>query len=137
MEFKSRRKKDVHLDITPVVDTVFNLMLFFAVSLNFASTPAALTIRLPEIDSQAYPADASLPAIVISDAGEIRLNHQPVPLRDLASHLLHLHDTRTSDHILIQADARAMHGTVVTVMDICQSSGFQAISIAAHPAAAR
>jgi biopolymer transport protein ExbD len=133
MEFKAKRKKDIHLDITPIVDTVFNLLIFFAVTLNFTTSPASLLLKLPEVDSRKYPLEASLPAISVSDRGDIRLNDQTIPLEELPSRLNALHAARSSGKILIRADARVDHGTVVTVMDMCQSSGFHAISIAAHP----
>ena len=133
MEFKAKRKKDIHLDITPIVDTVFNLMLFFALSLNFAASPASLLLKLPEVDSRSYPLEAGMPEIAVSESGDILVNRRAIPLDDLQRHLLALRETYLSDRIIIQADMRVDHGTVVTIMDICQTSGFRAISIAVHP----
>jgi len=47
MQFSERTKTDASLDITPIVDTVFNLLIFFALSLNFIITPG-IKVNLPD-----------------------------------------------------------------------------------------
>ena len=47
MRFSEKTQTDASLDITPIVDTVFNLLIFFALSLNFIVTPG-INVDLPE-----------------------------------------------------------------------------------------
>ena len=54
MQFKEKRKKNIQLDITPIVDMVFNLLIFFALSLNFTAA-ASINLVLP---STSLPAPA-------------------------------------------------------------------------------
>jgi len=131
MQFKEKRKKDIHLDITPIVDTVFNLLIFFALSLNFTFT-SSLNINLPEVSSKEVIGETRQAIIQITKKGEIFLNQSRVNNNSLAEMLKKIKLKTPLCNIVIQADELVPHGKVVYVMDICKKAGFNKISIAAH-----
>ncbi len=130
MNFKENKKKEIHLDITPIVDTVFNLLIFFALSLNFTSQ-SSIDINLPKLDT--LPAGPAPREIIISISAQkkIFLNQQKTASADLAAALKKLGPQAAHNSIIIQADERVDHGTVVAVMGRCKQAGFKKIAIAA------
>ena len=132
MEFKKKRKKDIHLDITPIVDTVFNLLIFFALSLNFTFT-SSLNIKLPRVSSKEITGETGQVTVQITKKGDIFLNQLKVN-NDSLSEMLQQTKTKMPfcNNIVIQADERVIHGKVVHIMDICKKAGFNKISIAAY-----
>lgn len=131
MKFKEKRKKDIHLDITPIVDTVFNLLIFFALSLNFTFT-TALHINLPEISSKDTFKETTQTIIQITTEGDILLNQLKIHTNSLYNRLQLIKSKSPLSTMIIQADESVPHGKVVHIMDMCKKAGFSKISIAAH-----
>ena len=131
MEFKAKRNKDIHLDITPIVDTVFNLLIFFALSLNFTST-SSLDINLPDISSKQIANKTERALIQITAKGEIFLNRSKINMGSLFEMLQKIKAKTPYSGMVIQADESVPHGKVVHIMDMCKKTGFNKISIAAY-----
>jgi len=130
MNFKEHKKRNIQLDVTPLVDTVFNLLIFFALSLNFTSS-AALPVNLPAASSAERFAETSQIVIHITRTGAVVLNQSPVSIRHLQQELLQKGSPAPHAAAIIQADEQVSHGRVVKVMDICRRAGFNKILIAA------
>ena len=131
MEFKKRRKKDIHIDITPIVDTVFILLIFFALSLNFTKN-TSLDIKLPKITSNKTPLQNDKIIINITKDEIIYLNNKLVDnIYNLKKTLSKLKKIEKTD-LIIEADINVKHGKIVEIMDTCKTSGINNIAIAAH-----
>ena len=129
MRFKEKRKKNIQLDITPIVDMVFNLLIFFALSINFTSA-ASINLVLPKV---ATPDVAPhVPVIQINKDHEISIDRVFIPYTELARELIGLHSFSPNPAIIIMADETVDHGYVVSVMDSCRQAGFEKISISAQ-----
>lgn len=73
MRFRNQWAKSNNLlDIAPIVDTVFNLLIFFALSLNFVSTPG-IKINLPKSSAAEVARDRQDLRVVIRSTGELFL----------------------------------------------------------------
>ena len=132
MEFKKRRKKDIHLDITPIVDTVFNLLIFFALSLNFTN-PSTLPIKLPQISSKDVTKQPIQQiTIEITEMGEVFLNQKAQTDDSLQQKLKRLKSQSPESKVILLADEKVYHGKIVKIMDLCKKAGFNKISIAAQ-----
>lgn len=68
MKFRTRKREEIGLDLTPIVDTVFNLLIFFALSLNFIVLPG-INIKLPKAKTQDLPSEKREANIVITKIG--------------------------------------------------------------------
>lgn len=117
------------LDITPLVDTVFNLLIFFALSLNFVVTPA-LHVDLPEASSGAPLEEVDRVTIELNAQGEVVFNGVPVSLEELQERLGKVAQTDPETFVIVQADTNARHGRVIEVIDTVERSGFTQIGIA-------
>jgi biopolymer transport protein ExbD len=129
MRFQTdRRKNSVLLDITPIVDTVFNLLIFFALSLNFVSTPG-IQVSLPKSSAQEIPQERKDLRIVMTAAGQIYVQQNPITLKKLAADLKSAAAAHRDTQILIQADQQVSHGKVVEVMDLARQAGLHRLAI--------
>ena len=73
---------DIHLDITPIVDTVFNLLIFFALSLNFIVTPG-IKVNLPESSTEEIVREKEEIIIMMKQGNEVVVNNKSVSLEQL------------------------------------------------------
>jgi biopolymer transport protein ExbD len=115
------------VDLTPIVDTVFNLLIFFALSLNFAATSGGINVRLPKAAS-AEPVKAEQLTINLTKDGKVYLNDKTTTLEEL-SQTLEKNQNKES-LVVIRADNSVEHGRVVQVMDIARTQGFSHLAIA-------
>ena len=130
MNFRQNNKRVgtfSHLDLTPMVDMVFNLLIFFALSLNFVTATGGINIKLPEASS-AKPLKSENITINLTKTGKIYYNKQPVSVNVVKKKLRGVKDK--SSLVIIRADDLVEHGKVVQVMDIAKSAGFSKLAIA-------
>lgn len=129
MHFRDKRPRTIQLDITPIVDMVFNLLIFFALSINF-SAPGAINLSLPTTSLPSPSPQA--PVIQITRALAVTLDGDPVSLEQIPAALDALKVRTAGPGIIIMADKDVPHGLVVNVMDMCRQAGFEKLSIAAR-----
>ena len=130
MRFRTQQKSQGSLiDIAPFLDTVFNLLIFFALSLNFISTPG-IRVNLPKSTAQEIVRGDKDLRIVITSNNQLYLNEKLVDRSNLAKHFTELND---QTQILIQADEQIAHGTVVWVMDQARTAGLHRLAIITQP----
>ena len=133
MRFRAELKKSNSLlDITPVVDTVFNLLIFFALPLNFVSTPG-IRINLPKSSAAEIARDKKDVRVIIKSSGELHVGELPVDVKSLADHLQKAARGNIDTQVLIQADERVPHGKVVEVMDLARKAGLHRLAIVTRP----
>lgn len=133
MRFQKDLKKDSSLlDITPIVDTVFNLLIFFALSLNFISTPG-IRVNLPRSTAQEITREKRDLRVVITATNQLYLNERPVDVRGLSDHFKKEAQSNRESQILIQADQQVAHGKVVEVMDLARNAGLHRLAIVTQP----
>lgn len=129
---RERRKYGEIPDLTPMIDVVFQLLIFFMVTAVFAITPG-LDIKLPEAEESEAPDKENL-FIVVDQDGNMKLNHKTVTFANLKDELESkralLDDTTL---IIIQGDERATHGQIVQIMDIARQVGIVDQVIATEP----
>ncbi len=133
MRFQTeRRRNDSLLDITPIVDTVFNLLIFFALSLNFVSTPG-IQVNLPKSSAQEIARDKQELRVIIKPSGELFVGESPVDARGLAARLRKAAEVSLDTQVLIQADEQVSHGKVVEVMDLARKAELHRLAIVTRP----
>ena len=129
MNFRPRRRPaGGFLDMTPFVDTIFNLLIFFALSMNFLVNPG-ITVDLPDASAPQVARNDNDIRIVVTPAGEIHLDGAPVTLQALRERLGAMAGERGDAQVLIRADRRVPHGVVVAVMDAARTAGLTRLAI--------
>lgn len=126
--FQSRQTQalSARFDLTPLIDAVFNLLLFFMLTSSFVLMPG-IRINLPK----ALTSEAILEkgvVVTVTEDSLIYLNERAVTLADLA---VRLEQAAAEDSpLLIRADRRASLGKVVEVWDLCRDIGITRVNIA-------
>jgi biopolymer transport protein ExbD len=132
MRFRRARRGAPQLDITPIVDTVFNLMIFFALSLNFITIPG-IPVNLPRASSYAQAEQKKEISVSVTEDGALAVDGRRVTLDELRAALERQQDEAPETLVVINADTDARHGTVVQVMDLARSIGLGRLAIATQP----
>lgn len=128
MKFKARIKKRSGFDITPMIDIVFLLIIFFMVSSELVKT-RGMSVKLPE--STSSDADTkNLIIIAITAEGKIFLNEEEVSIQKLGSELRRLKVEMMQDTVVIRGDNQIPYRNMVEVMDTAKLARIAKISLA-------
>tara|TARA_Y100000992_G_C21221137_1_gene470519 strand:- start:314 stop:727 length:414 start_codon:yes stop_codon:yes gene_type:complete len=130
LKFKKKKSPDISLEITPLVDVIFLLLIFFVLSTQFIDLKT-MSIDLPSIDKKTM---SNLPEnrvkIEISKEGEVLINNTTInefSLKSLNEELsLIPSNIKTA---IISADSDARYQYIVTIMESLNSNGFKNIQI--------
>ena len=132
MRFKRRTKLLGGLaTTTPLVDIVFNLLIFFMLSSSFISHPG-IKIKLPQASAKETERDSKLNVTITRD-NRIFLNDKRVRLKNLPREIKDFISTESGEILFIKADSDVRHGLVVEVMDIAKRAGIERLAIATQP----
>lgn len=133
MKFKRRPRSDNSINLTPLLDVVFLLLIFFMVSTSF-TRETRLLIELPEADGERVEQEEPQQIeIAISRDGAYSINGNSLVNRQaatLAKALQQVSAGNTQLPLVISADGAATHRAVVTAMDVAGNLGFSQLSIA-------
>ena len=134
MNFRPKNRNgqaDVYLNMTPLVDVVLLLVLFFMVTAQFGVLPG-LKMLLPAVDAETkirVQASERL-ELSMSAAGDILFENQPATLANLAGLLNRTGAAGDEVVVVVSADRNAAYGRVVRVMDILRLAGFNRVVLA-------
>lgn len=126
---KRGRGTEPYVDMTPMVDCVFLLLIFFMISTTFVETPG-LTIKLPESSSQTIAREPKELKVFLDKSGQIFHQDRPVSLDQFKALLSRAGADAKQTTFLLLADREAKHGRVVQLMDLAQGAGLGKLAIA-------
>ncbi|MEQ1505266.1 MAG: biopolymer transporter ExbD [Myxococcota bacterium] len=134
MNFRTRsRSREVPVvDLTPMLDVMFNLVLFFVVTTSFVQneqTPG-IQVDLPRSSAQTIINDDRDLNVVMTVAGEVFVDDRPVDFAELKRVLRERADADPDTLVVIKADKGVSHGRVVQVMDQAKGFGLSRLAIA-------
>lgn len=128
LDFERRKKPESHLNMTPLIDMVFLLLIFFVLSSHFVSN-RGFNIKLPE-SKHAPSQKQDRNIIFIKENGDIFLNDAKVQLSNLAQKLKASINKTGSRMVVIKADEKVDLGLAVKVMDAAKQAEAQNLVIA-------
>lgn len=129
MRFKRRMELEhglKQIDIAPLIDMVFLLLIFFMLTSNFIMQPG-IKVNLPQAVTSELIKEEAL-EVSVSAENIVYLNGRVSTIRDLKTAIRGV--VRKNPPILIKADRRASLGRVVEIWDICREAGVSKINIA-------
>ncbi|WP_129140096.1 ExbD/TolR family protein [Modicisalibacter coralii] len=129
MKFPRRHREPEEVNLTPLIDVVFLLLIFFMVSTTF-ETREALELTLPSSDN-GQALEAAPVTLTVTRDGTYRLDQRTLTSREaLHRALAERAATARERGLVIEADAQATHGAVVTALDQAASLDIQRVRIA-------
>jgi len=129
MAFARHKREEPRVDLTPMVDVVFLLLIFFMISTTFVETPG-ISVQLPESSSQREIKVPEEFKVQLSKEGEIYVGEERLSLEELRLRLTGYGAKAREMNFALYADREARHGRVVQVMDLARESGFGKLAIA-------
>jgi len=126
MEFE-RKRYHSHLDMAPLIDVVFNLLLFFMLTSQLIQQPA-IKIKLPS-SKTAQPVSERVNTITITKEGFVYLLDKRIDLENLSKLVGELVKDKEKDFLRIQADKDASVDILIKVIDEVKTAGVKNFSI--------
>ena len=127
---RNREEEDASIDMTPMLDIVFIMLIFFIVTTSFVKE-AGIQVNKPEANQATKEPSANI-FIAIRDNGEVWMDKRQVDVERVGANLERMLAEQPTDLVVIQADKESQHGRVVEVMDQVKEAGIDKISIAAE-----
>ena len=118
-------------NITPKLDVVFILLIYFIVTANFIKEPG-LEINRPDSETSEITENAAI-LIAIGAAGEIYMDGRRIDVRQVKANVIRLIAENPQGSVVIQADVKSTAEKIVAVMDEVREAGVVDISIASEP----
>jgi len=132
MQLRNRRSSDVGVDLTPLVDVVFMLLLFFMVTTSF-NVSTSLKLNLPTSHSKYKAQHAKEVRVQIDAADQLYVQDEKVSDGDLRRRILNISKGDPNMPVIIQADANAHQKSLVLVLDTLRQLGMGKVGIATMP----
>lgn len=132
MQFYRQNRDDVNINLTPLIDVVFLLLIFFMVSTTFTKE-TRLSLELPQAEGEASKSEREILEVTISADGRYAVQGKALVNNKRATLGKALNLVAQSNNklpLVIVADAKAPHQSVVTAMDVAGKQGFVNLSIA-------
>jgi len=130
MKVQNRKKRGAGVDLTPMIDVVFQLILFFLVSTTFAILPA-INVNLPE-SSTSQGAETAGITIIVQENGKMWFNDEQVSIKTLGERLS-IFDTegrpKEEYPVTLEADSNVTNGSIVKIFDVLRGEGFVSINL--------
>ncbi len=130
MKVSKRKKIGASVDLTPMIDVVFQLILFFLVSTTFAVLPA-INVNLPESSTARGEAVEQI-IITVQEDGKIWFNDKSATVSTLGKFLseFDVNEKKREEYpITIEADANVTNGTIVKIFDELRKEDFICVNL--------
>ena len=128
----SGNENEASLNLTSLIDVMFLLVIFFAVSTTFKVLPG-LSIKLPEAHSEKIVKEKKGITALLTEKGDIYLDGKMVSQDRLLEILKQKKRASAATMFVLEADEKAMHGQVVELMDAARQAGIRRLAIATRP----
>jgi biopolymer transport protein ExbD len=126
----SQQEEESEINITPMLDVVFIMLIFFIVTASFVKE-AGVDVKRPGAMTAETKGMASI-FIAITEEGDIWIDRRMVDVRAVQANIERLLAENPKGSVIIQADRESKNGLLVQVMDAAKLAGVQDISIAAE-----
>ncbi len=138
MQFRKARRADPKMDITPLIDVVLLLVIFFMLTTTFIGAPA-IKVKLPASSAKEISRERKEVKVTITKDGKLYVDRRvsgtgdPISLKELEKLLNKVARENRDTMVIIRADEDTTHGNVVAVMDVAKNSGLNKLAIATKP----
>lgn len=132
MKFYHISKKTIGFDITPLIDVVFLLLIFFMLTTTFINVESGVKVDLPSGDFAEVSEKQNL-VVSITENNVLYLNNRLIDPNNLSEYIREEIGNNVDTLVVLEADQNITHGKVVRVMDLIKKGGAEKIAIATKP----
>lgn len=131
MEFITKSRRRITINITSLIDVLFLLLIFFIVSSTFLEQPG-MKLELPKtVEHEALKMEGYT-LFILSD-GSMYLNEEQIEIEDLRERLMEIAPILEDRGLILKADDGVRYGLVIEVMDLAKQSGVEKLVVATRP----
>ena len=132
MKLPALVKKKARIEIIPMIDTMFFLLVFFMIATLSMTIQHGMPVNLPTADSTTDKVPDHI-SLTLTRDGALYYNKERIELPELELRLTSLRQTDPDPSLVINADEQVPHGRVIKVMDIIRLAGIPNMAIATKP----
>ncbi|WP_027848738.1 ExbD/TolR family protein [Marinospirillum minutulum] len=126
----NQEQDDTEVNLTPMLDVVFILLIFFIVTTSFVRE-SGIEVDPPQASTTEVQSQASI-LVAITSEGDVWVDRQPLALSAIGPVVARLQAERPQSSVVIQADKASRSGRLVEVMDKLRQAGVDKIALAAQ-----
>jgi biopolymer transport protein ExbD len=126
---RARGEEDSAVDITPMIDIVFIMLIFFVVTASFVKE-TGIEVNRPDAVTAEQKERASI-LVAIDETGQVWIDKRPVDIRAVRANIERLRAENPEGGVVIQADTASKNGILVKVMDAARLAGVEDVSLSA------
>ena len=127
---RSKGQDEEEVNLTPMLDVVFILLIFFIVTASFVKE-SGIDINRPAASTAVRKERGNI-LVAITPTGQIWIDRRQIDVRAVRANIERLHAENPQGAVVIQADRDSKNGLLVEVMDAAKLAGVENISIAAE-----
>jgi biopolymer transport protein ExbD len=132
MRIARQQSEKARIEIIPMIDVIFFLLVFFMISTLSMTINRGLPVNLPTAATSQKDVRDNVSLTVMQD-GQIFLNKEPVSLQDMGSRVKAALAADPQLAVVINADGQVLHSTVVDILDELRQAGVSGLAIAVKP----
>ncbi|MEM6992506.1 MAG: biopolymer transporter ExbD [Myxococcota bacterium] len=128
---RARRKargQGAVVELTPLIDIVFQLLIFFLLTATFQNNPM-FKVNLPKAENRDTSQEPKAVVVTVSDTGKMEVEGKPVDARELELRLCKAAESKETTTVNIRADEATAHRHVVRVMDVAKRCKLERLGI--------
>ena len=127
---RAREEDEAEINITPMLDVVFIMLIFFIVTASFVKE-SGIDVSRPDAATATVKERGNI-LIAITESNQIWIDRRQVDIRSVRANIERLHAENPQGAVVIQADQNSKNGMLVQVMDAARQAGVFNVSIAAN-----
>lgn len=125
---RRRNQGGAVVDLTPLIDVVFQLLIFFILTTTFETNPA-FQVKLPKANNADVKQEPKSVVVTVTSDGRIEVDGKQIDDAELEARLCNAATGDASTGVNIRADAATEHQHVVKVMDLAKTCGLERLGI--------
>lgn len=128
----AERRTEPNLELTPLIDIVFLLLIFFLITTSFArNEESSVPIELAEASSGASSTEGTSFVLSVTSDGNVVVDDRgdPVSGESLRRQLEALHDEDPEARVLLRGDRDTSHGRILEILDVAKEVGFTSVDM--------
>jgi len=130
MARKKVKVEDAEIDMTPMLDVVFIMLIFFIVTTSFVKE-SGVTVNIPEAGTAVQKKNASI-FVAIKEAGTIWVSKKEIDVKNLRGLIEDIRLENPEGQVVIQADKKSKTGILLKTIDAIKAAGVKDVSVAAR-----